>query len=49
MPFKQLTKKKIQPESSQFTKIECERSGTIYYEHIVTKQQHWSLKSIKYN
>ena len=39
-----------EPKSEQvFEKISCEKTGTIYYEHPVTKERKWTLKSTKEN
>ena len=33
--------------SPEFKKVECEKTGTIYYEHLVSKECQWTLKSTK--
>lgn len=36
----------VKPE---LKKVECEKTGIVYYEHPVTKERHWTLKSTNKN
>jgi len=46
MSFKQMATKQVlvKPE---LKKVECEKTGTVYYEHPVTKERHWSNPQTK--
>ena len=46
MSFKQLSTKQVSVEQ-ELEKVECEKTGTIYYEHPVTKERHWTNPQTK--
>ena len=45
MSYRQMSTKEVC--SPEFKKVECEKTGTIYYEHLVSKECQWTLKSTK--
>tara|TARA_B100000795_G_scaffold236041_1_gene195976 strand:+ start:299 stop:478 length:180 start_codon:yes stop_codon:yes gene_type:complete len=45
MSYRQMSTKEVC--SPKFQKVECEKTGTIYYEHPVSKERQWALKSTK--
>tara|TARA_B100000795_G_scaffold171045_1_gene128900 strand:- start:1346 stop:1516 length:171 start_codon:yes stop_codon:yes gene_type:complete len=46
MSYRQMSTKEVRP-LEEFKKVECEKTGTIYYEHPVSKERQWRLKSTK--
>ena len=47
MSYRQMSTKEVY--SPEFQKVECEKTGTIYYVHPVSKERKWTLKSTKEN
>lgn len=47
MSYRQHAPKKVtNTESKNVIKVECEKTGTVYYEHVETKQTAWIKSDI---
>lgn len=41
MSYRQMSTKEVRPVE-ELKKVECEKTGTIFYEHPVTKERQWA-------
>jgi len=46
MSYRQHTPKKVQHSEPKVIKVECEKTGTVYYEHVETKETAWIKSDI---
>jgi len=46
MSYCQHDPKKVVNTPPEVTRVECEKTGTIYYEHVTTKQTAWIKSAI---
>jgi len=46
MSYRQHAPKKVQHSEPKVIKVECEKTGTVYYEHVETKETAWIKSDI---
>ena len=47
MSYRQHTQKKVQLPVQKIVQIECEKTGTIYYENTHTKSRAWTKSALE--
>lgn len=48
MSYRQHAPKIVEHEEPKVIKVECEKTGTVYYEHVETKETAWIKSDITY-
>jgi len=47
MSYRQHAPSEVPAPAVKVIKVECEKSGTIYYEHVDTKQRAWTKSALE--
>lgn len=47
MPYYQHAPKQVVAPTNEIVRVECEKTGTVYFEHVRTKERTWTKSEVE--